>query len=157
MGTASAGMFLFLIFLPMIIMLIVGVWLIFASRRGGGKRYPSCGACGYDLSGSVGSVPRCPECGADFKIVGITPPGGSRSRGMLAAGIVLIILPLTCAGGIVVLSLANLYRSNTPTPPPTVTPFTPPPPPGPAPVSDTPGALPPAPQATDDAEIDTTE
>jgi hypothetical protein len=146
---AGASMFLILVFLTMLIMLIAGMYLIIASRRsGGGRTYPACGACGYDLSGSVGSVPRCPECGADFKVVGITPPSGRRSKPMLITGILLLILPLTCAGWVGAMAIARLVR-----PAPSATFVTP----APLPPPDLgPSPAPPMPQSADEAEIDTT-
>lgn len=70
--------------------------IIFARRRG--KGYPACGKCGYDVSGSVGTVTRCPECGSAFTEVGILPPRGKRNPIMLALGIVIIVSVLGCVG-----------------------------------------------------------
>lgn len=103
--------------LPMLAMLVIGFILIIAARRGPRTGFPSCGACQYNLSGSVGSVARCPECGADFKEVGITPPRGASSRTMMIAGIALIVLPITCVGGILALTMLTVSGSRAPTTP----------------------------------------
>src|SRR5688572_11413821 len=77
--------------------LIVGIVLIVKSRRPG-VGHPACGACHYDVTGTVGSASRCPECGADLLSVGVLAPRGHRNRLMLWFGIVLLGIPLTCAG-----------------------------------------------------------
>ncbi len=91
----SAAVLVF--FIPMLIMVALGVLLIVFSRARG-TAYPSCGRCGYDVSGSIGSVTRCPECGSDFTEVGILPPRRKRNPFMIGAGVVLIVLPLGCFG-----------------------------------------------------------
>jgi len=164
---AGASIFLIIILLPMLIMTGVGVFLIVASRRGRGRSYPACGACNYDLSGSVGSVPRCPECGADFKTVGITPPSGRRSTPMLISGIVLMILPAFGLG--LVIFLATV-RAAAPRPAPAIAPAPPAMPTTTIPMPTSPGdlqfippvneeadALPAAVQDAVDAEIDNTD
>ncbi len=79
-------------------MLVGGIVLIVKSRRRGSD-FPTCGSCGYDLTGSTAATDLCPECGGNFNIVGITPPHrGGGSRIMLVIGIVLLVLPLTCGG-----------------------------------------------------------
>jgi len=161
---AGASIAILVFLLPMLVMLIVGIFLIITSRQRG-KAYPACGACQYDLSGSVGSVARCPECGADFKTVGISAPAARRNVPMLVAGIVLLVLPVTCVGGLVLTSLARSAR-----PAPVLVPAAPPtaPPPAPTQPADefniseyvSPSTAPPATAAdhpSADAEIDTTE
>jgi len=46
------------------------LWIVQRRRR----PYPACGRCRYDVSGSIGSVTRCPECGVAFAEGGILPP-----------------------------------------------------------------------------------
>ena len=81
----------------MLAILVGGVVMIVASK-GKGLGYPSCGACQYDLSGTIGSERRCPECGADFAAAGIVPPKGKRNGGVLAIGIVMIVMSVSCFG-----------------------------------------------------------
>ena len=78
----------------------------------GPRPYPSCGRCGYDVSGSIGSVTRCPECGTLFAEAGIRPPGrGLRTRiGARVAGVGLLVLGLACLGTGVSAQLAAQAR-----------------------------------------------
>ena len=88
-------------FFPVLVLLLLagGVLLIVFSRRGG-PDHPACGKCGYNVHASIGSVTRCPECGADFAQAGITPPQDKRTRNpfMLVGGVVLIVLSVSCFG-----------------------------------------------------------
>ena len=59
--TAAAGS-LFLVLFFVLLPLGAGITMLVLSRRGK-RSYPACGSCGYDISSSVGSVDRCPECG----------------------------------------------------------------------------------------------
>ena len=95
-----------LVFLIMVVPLAGGVLLIVFSRRRG-PDHPACGKCGYNVHASIGSVTRCPECGADFGQAGITPPVGNRKRNpfMIAAGVVLIVSSLGCLGSTLLLPL----------------------------------------------------
>ena len=101
--SASVSVAILVYLIPMLIMVVAGVLLIVFSRARG-TAYPSCGRCGYDVSGSIGSVTRCPECGRDFTEVGILPPGRKRNPFMIGAGVVLIVLPLGCFGSTLLLA-----------------------------------------------------
>jgi large subunit ribosomal protein L7/L12 len=85
--------------------LVFGIVLLVKSRRKSFS-YPACGGCHYDLSASVGTATRCPECGKEFTGVGILAPNQKkRSGAMLAWGIVLCLvgvspLPLCCGMGV---------------------------------------------------------
>ena len=72
---------------------IGGVMLI-RSGLGRGPGHPACGGCGYDLSGTVGTETRCPECGTDILTAGIIPSKGRRSRWRIAIGTTLLLVPL---------------------------------------------------------------
>ncbi len=107
MSTSIAAWVGILVLLILVAALAGGVLLIvFSGRRGPG--HPACGKCGYIVHGSIGSVTRCPECGADFGQAGITPPVGNRKRNpfMIAAGVVLIVSSLGCLGPALLLPLA---------------------------------------------------
>ena len=99
---------LFMLFI--LAMFLGGIVLIVKSRRRGSD-FPTCGSCGYDLTGSTAATDLCPECGGRFTIVGITPPQSGRRSGLLAVGIVLLLLPLTCGG---LLTFAIAARSAAP-------------------------------------------
>ncbi len=80
--------------LPVYITLIVvqvvgGVWLFVRGLRGG-SGFPSCGGCGYDLTGSLGSVACCPECGSAFAEVGIDKPRPRQRPVLIVAGAALL-------------------------------------------------------------------
>jgi hypothetical protein len=84
--------------LPVLGLIIVGLSLMFADRK---RRppHPTCGACAYDLSGSLGETTTCPECGSPFAVAGVQPAGtGQRSVrflvgvGLLLAGVAAILL-----------------------------------------------------------------
>lgn len=99
MAAASVSIIgLLVMVLVVVAPLIIGVLLIVKSK-GRGPSYPACGGCGYDVTGTVGNAARCPECGKDFVVVGIVPPVGKRNRGMLLAGVAVLLIPLMCVGG----------------------------------------------------------
>jgi len=102
-----------LVFLIMVVPLVGGVLLIVFSRRRG-PDHPACGKCGYNVHASIGSVTRCPECGADFGQAGITPPRGKRKRNpfMIAAGLVLIVLAVGCFGSSLAFRRATIAQSQ---------------------------------------------
>ena len=86
-----------IIVLGMLVPLAVGILLIVRSRRRG-PDHAACGGCGYDVSRTVGTAARCPECGAAFVEVGITPPRGRRNPIMVVAGVSLVVASVTCFG-----------------------------------------------------------
>ncbi|MHC4990684.1 MAG: hypothetical protein ACYTGC_06850 [Planctomycetota bacterium] len=90
-----------MIFLALILaatLLAMGIIAVAVALRGG-RPYPSCGRCGYDLSGSIGQATRCPECGNEFAAVGILPPRRHpRAAGLVAGGLVMMLLALGCLG-----------------------------------------------------------
>ncbi len=98
------GLLLFLIIV--VVPLAGGVLLIVFSRRRGSD-HPACGECGYNVHASIGSVTRCPECGADFGQGGIRPPRGKRNPFMIAGGVVLIVFSLGCLGSTLLYPLAR--------------------------------------------------
>ena len=88
---------LILLLVPACLMLAFGFILTLRSKKHG-LGYPACGGCSYDLTGSMGSATRCPECGASLADVGVLPAQTSRSKGMFLVGVLLMILPVSCAG-----------------------------------------------------------
>lgn len=105
----SVGLLIFIL-----IPLAAGITLLLLARRGG-LGYPACGQCGYDVSGSVGSVTRCPECGAAFTEAGIMPPTRRDRPFMRTAGLLLIILSIGCFGSMLVMwGAAHSVRSSAP-------------------------------------------
>lgn len=89
-----------------------GVWLFLRGLRGGPK-FPSCGGCGYDLSGSLGSVARCPECGSAFTRVGINKPGPRRRPVLMLAGAALVGVAIGCIGTGLTTMLLMTQRATT--------------------------------------------
>ncbi len=80
-----------------VVQVVAGVWLLASGLRGPSV-CPSCGRCGYDLSASIGSVARCPECGSAFAEVGIHRPGPRQRPILLAAGAALMITAVCSLG-----------------------------------------------------------
>lgn len=75
--------FLFLIPMALVLGCLVGLtylWVRVLRNPGGGE--PSCGSCGYAVQGL--SALTCPECGSDFRRVGIDTP---RQRGSVGPGV----------------------------------------------------------------------
>lgn len=106
-GVATSFMFLLILLLP----LVAGIAMIVMSRRKG-KGYPACGKCGYDVSGTLGTTTaRCPECGGDFAVVGITPPMTQVRRWPLVVGVALLVIPITCVGGSILMARASYSRA----------------------------------------------
>ena len=102
MSIAAILGLLFMLFI--LAMFVGGIVLIVKSRRRGSE-FPTCGGCGYDLTGSTAATDLCPECGGQFTVVGIITPKSERKTGLLVIGIILLILPLTC-GGLLTFALA---------------------------------------------------
>lgn len=109
---ASAGVSILLVYLILMLMMVVAGVLLIVFSRSRGTAYPSCGRCGYDVSGSIGSVTRCPECGRDFTEVGILPPRRKRNPFMIGAGVVLIVLPLGCFGSTLLFARAATVQAT---------------------------------------------
>jgi len=97
--------------LTLIVPLIGGIALIIKSRSKG-LGFPSCGACQYDLTGTIGTAARCPECGAEFIKVGIVPPTSQRSRSLFWVGVSLLAVPLTCVGLTLAMALVRGYQAT---------------------------------------------
>ena len=94
-----------LLFMLFILAMFVGGIVLIVKSRKRGSEFPTCGGCGYDLTGSTAATDLCPECGGQFTVVGIISPKSERKTGLLVIGIVLLILPLTC-GGLLTLNIA---------------------------------------------------
>jgi hypothetical protein len=94
-GISIIGLLMLLV--VVLLPLAIGIMLIVGSRRGG-HGYPACGACHYNLSATVGTSTRCPECGALFTEVGILPPKGARRPLMLWLGVGVILIPIFLFG-----------------------------------------------------------
>ncbi len=99
-------------FVLLLAMFVGGIVLLVKSRRGG-PDYPSCGACSYDLTGSIGEVSRCPECGVDVAVAGIVPPGGRRSMARMVIGGLLLAISVSCAGAFLLPALLLPMRQRT--------------------------------------------
>jgi hypothetical protein len=84
-------------FAAVVLPLGVGTWLAWRGLRGG-PDFPSCGKCRYDVTGSIGSATRCPECGAPFAEVGILRPRGRHRPLLVLGGLVLVVAAVGCLG-----------------------------------------------------------
>ena len=91
--------------------IVAGVWLFVRGLRGG-SGFPSCGKCGYDLSASLGSVARCPECGSAFAEVGINKPGPRKRPILLVAGGALVVIATGCLGTGLTMTMTNNARAR---------------------------------------------
>jgi hypothetical protein len=91
-----SGPFPLLVIIGVAAPLVAGaVVMILGLRRG--PTTARCGRCRYDLSGSVGGgSDRCPECGALFVEVGITPPRRRRPA-LVVTGAAMLLLALLSA------------------------------------------------------------
>ncbi len=107
-----AGVVGLLVFLIMVVVPLAGGVLLIVFSRRRGPDHPACGKCGYNVHASIGSVTRCPECGADFGQAGITPPRGKRKPFMIAAGLVLIVLAVGCFGSSLLFQRATIAQSQ---------------------------------------------
>ncbi len=105
-----AGVFGLLVFLIMVVVPLAGGVLLIVFSRRRGPDHPACGKCGYNVRASIGSVTRCPECGADFGQAGITPPRDKRNPFMIAAGLVLIVLAVGCFGSSLLFQRATVAQ-----------------------------------------------
>ena len=139
----SALLFLLLFLAP----LVTGIVLLVLARRGGVK-HPSCGQCGYDVTTSVGTVDRCPECDTPFIESGVVTPRQGRRPVMFGIGLALVIVSVSCFGLMFVGALFTATRSTTvapaaPTAPAQPAATTEPAPAEPAPAPDQPAENPP--------------
>ncbi len=101
---AIVGILGLLLMLALVGLLPVGIVLIVRSGRNR-LPYPSCGKCGYDLTGFSTNSDACPECGVRYTEAGILPAQPGRRKGMFAWGIVMVVLPLVLGGFIFIASL----------------------------------------------------
>lgn len=58
--------------------------------------HPTCGACNYDVCGSLHFPYQCPECGAGLGAVGMEGRRARYSRLHFQLGIVLVAIPVLC-------------------------------------------------------------
>ncbi len=84
-------------FVAVLLPLSVGTWLALRGLRGG-PDFPSCGKCRYDVTGSIGSATRCPECGSPFAEVGIVRPRGRHRPLLTIGGLILVVSAVGCLG-----------------------------------------------------------
>ncbi len=73
------------------LVLATGFALVVASR-GRGRGFPACGACGYNVTGSIGTGRGCPECGCSFTRAGIVAPRARLRPGLLVLGVLMGLL-----------------------------------------------------------------
>jgi hypothetical protein len=85
--------------------IVAGIVLIIVSRRRA-TPFPQCGKCGYNVSASIGTTTRCPECGGEFGVVGIKPTIVRGNPATLWLGIAMVALPMMCVGTGLAYSLA---------------------------------------------------
>jgi hypothetical protein len=70
--------------------IIVGTILMVVSRGKRRQPFPSCGSCGYDLTGSLGETATCPECGSSLEAVGILPAANEQASSGFVIGACLV-------------------------------------------------------------------
>ena len=74
------------------------------------RSFPACGHCGYDVTGSVGKVSRCPECGRLFTEAGIVPPRPKRRAPLIFAAAVFLVLVVAGVGSVLSFRMAARAR-----------------------------------------------
>jgi hypothetical protein len=114
----------FLAIMVLVVPLVTGIVLIILARKRS-PGHPACGKCGYDVSGSVGEVTQCPECGELFTEVGITPRVPKGRPVMMGVGIALIALVGTCFAGMMLMTATAATRTVAPPPAATAQPTMP--------------------------------
>jgi hypothetical protein len=99
-----------LMMLAFVAPIIVGATLLLRARHGG-KGYPACGACGYNLTGTLhASRMTCPECGGELGDVGVLPAQSRNNPRWMWLGVAVLGLPL--------LPLAHVWIATEYAPPP---------------------------------------
>ncbi len=105
MGVAFIGIAFLIGMLAVVLACVIGLvvlwWKAVAKPKGSGE--PSCGKCGYVVKGS--STLFCPECGSDYRIVGIV--SAMQKRGVpvwlfLLLWTVLLPLPSCVGSGLLI-------------------------------------------------------
>ena len=94
-----------LLLLTVLVLAAIIAVVIRSSLKGGGAiDQPSCGNCGYPTRGI--SELKCPECGADLRVVGILQPGEGRAAlaGCVMPLLATILIFLLAVGGFTFMS-----------------------------------------------------
>lgn len=110
----SVGLSCLLLSLFLIVFLLPiggGIAIILLSRRPGSSGTTACGACGYDVSATLGIGRICPECGRDLAHVGVIGSRSTRKRGLMWLGIALIVMPTLTLALTVLLPGLSAQRS----------------------------------------------
>lgn len=87
-----------------LVLMAVGTVIVVLLHRGRGGDFPACGQCGYDVSATLGTEVRCPECGAAFAEVGVKAPGHNAKLnrnatiGLIAVSLLVVLSLATFAG-----------------------------------------------------------
>ncbi|MCP3906319.1 MAG: hydrogenase maturation nickel metallochaperone HypA [Planctomycetes bacterium] len=84
------------------------IWIWVRVAQSGRRRRPGCGQCGYDVA--LLETMTCPECGSDFRAVGITrsAPAGVRPWVFVALWTLLLPIPARSITSLV-MGFAPLY------------------------------------------------
>ncbi|MCZ6836815.1 MAG: hypothetical protein O7G85_13650 [Planctomycetota bacterium] len=94
---AIASLLILFVLVGILVPIPIGIVLILKSRNPT-FHFPSCGRCGYDLTGFTQASDACPECGGKYLEVGIKPVQPDRPRSFRIWGIVLLVVPLLIGG-----------------------------------------------------------
>ncbi len=78
--------------------IIVGASLMAINAGKRRRPFPSCGGCGYDLTGSLGTAASCPECGASLEVAGIRPIDDGKTLAAFVMGALMVFGGLLLAG-----------------------------------------------------------
>jgi hypothetical protein len=95
----------------LLIVMLAALWL--RRRRPAGAAGPSCGRCGYGVTGLPSAV--CPECGSDLRDVGVVASGAADAGGAAACAAWTLAAPLVALLGGVLVAEYALPRSPDPT------------------------------------------
>ena len=80
-----------IVYLPIVALIVLFVTLI-VTGRAPRRNYPSCGRCGFDLTGTLGTSDTCPECGTSIGIAGVCPIRSGRRRSTGTLGLIVALI-----------------------------------------------------------------
>lgn len=106
---ATAGLIVAVaIGLILLVPVVAGLLILRAERRGRAVE-ASCGGCRYPVGATLGTSPRCPECGQLFSEVGVFAPRRRRPL-LIVLAMALVSVPILFCGLFIGTHLAGQRR-----------------------------------------------